>query len=362
MKQLSFRRSLLLAGCWFTALGAVAPAGRGADVAGMFIFEQAPFAQCHASTIAEAADGTLVAAWFGGTHEKHPDVGIWVSRREGGTWSRPVEVATGIQYARSAGGVHRHPTWNPVLVQPPGGPLLLFYKVGPTPETWWGVRLQSADGGRTWGEPVRLPEEVLGPIKNKPVILADGTMLCPSSREAPGAGWTVHLELSRDFGRTWQLTPALESANGIDAIQPSVLVHRDGRLQLLCRSKAGVIATAWSSDAGRTWSGLQATMLPNPNSGTDAVTLADGRHLLVYNPTRPAAGQWGGPRTPLVVAISVDGLAWRTVATLESEPGEYSYPALIQGADGRVHVTYTWRRTRIKHVILDPATLGAAGN
>ncbi len=347
--------------CCLAIFGAAAAMGQGTAPSGGFIFSRAPFAQCHASTIAEANDGTLVAAWFAGTREKHPDVGIWVSRLEGGAWSEPREVANGIQYVSTDGKVRRHPSWNPVLFQAAGGPLLLFYKVGPTPETWWGMRLESADGGRTWGVPERLPEDVLGPIKNKPVALADGTLLCPSSREDPKRGWTVHLELSRDLGRTWELTPALDGGGRLNAIQPSVLIHRTGRLQLLCRSKEGVIATAWSEDAGRTWSDLQTTSLPNPNSGTDAVTLADGRHLLVYNPTRPPKGKWGGPRTPLVVAISSDGLNWRTVATLESEPGEYSYPAVIQGADGRVHVTYTWRRTRIKHVILDQGILGASG-
>ena len=38
-------------------------------------------------------------------------------------------------------------------------------------------------------------------------------------------------------------------------------------------------------------------------------------------------------------------------------PGEYSYPAVIQTADGRVHITYTWKRQRVKHVTVDPAKL-----
>ena len=90
------------------------------------------------------------------------------------------------------------------------------------------------------------------------------------------------------------------------------------------------------------------TSLPNPNSGTDALTLLDGRQLLVYNPV--AEG-----RTPLAVALSVDGKTWRDVLTLEKQPGEYSYPAAIQSADGLVHITYTWKRLRIKHVVVDPA-------
>lgn len=322
-----------------------------------FIFERAPFAQCHASTIAESADGTIVAAWFGGTLEKHPDVGIWISSLESGAWGSPREVATGVQYSRTDGTVERFPTWNPVLFQAKDGPLMLFYKVGPTPETWWGMLMKSFDGGQTWQEPERLPEGVLGPIKNKPVSLPGGVILCPSSREDPARGWTVHLESTRDMGRTWQLTPALETEGVVNAIQPSVLLHAGGSLQLLCRTKEGCIATAWSRDSGRTWSSLKRTILPNPNSGTDAVTLSDGRYLLVYNPTTPAPGKWGGPRTPLIAALSSDGVSWRTVAALESEPGEYSYPAVIQAADGRIHVTYTWQRTRIRHVILDRALL-----
>src|SRR3712207_4051161 len=98
-----------------------------------FIYDKAPFPECHASTLAETADA-LVAAWFGGTEEGHKDVGIWVSRQEESGWSEPVEVARGVQ----ADGT-RHPCWNPVLFQYPDGPLLLFYKVGPNPQAWWGM-------------------------------------------------------------------------------------------------------------------------------------------------------------------------------------------------------------------------------
>src|SRR5262245_18716531 len=95
-----------------------------------FIYETAPFPQCHASTIAESKDG-LVAASFGGTREKHPDVGIWVSRLEDGKWTAPVEVANCVESAEK-----RYTTWHPVLHQmkagAKSGPLLLFYKVGPS--------------------------------------------------------------------------------------------------------------------------------------------------------------------------------------------------------------------------------------
>jgi predicted neuraminidase len=321
-----------------------------------FLNENAPYPQCHASTIVETAPGSLVAAWFGGTRESHQDVGIWVTRLEAGRWLNATEVANGVQ----ADGT-RFPTWNPVLFYPPGGPLLLFYKVGPSPSRWWGMVKTSPDGGRTWGEAKRLATPVLGPIKNKPVILADGTWLSASSTEGTPTGWRAHVELSRDRGGSWEFVgPIDKGAGALEAIQGSVLFHQGGRLQALLRTRNGVLATTWSSDAGRSWSPLEPSGLPNPNSGTDAVTLRDGRHLLVYNHVVPPPDTPSkGVRYPLNVAISDDGLTWRMVLTLEDQPlpSGYAYPAVIQTADGLVHITYTWNRERIKHVVLDPRNL-----
>lgn len=320
-----------------------------------FVDANAPYPSCHASTIVETAPGQLVAAWFAGTREGQPDVGIWVSRHEKDGWTRPVEVATGVQPEGP-----RHPTWNPVLFQAPAGPLLLFYKVGPSPRAWWGMVLRSADGGTTWGKAERLPDSVLGPIKNKPVVLSDGSWLAGSSTEGSSTGWRVHFELSRDQGKTWQAIGPVDNGGTIDAIQPSILFHRDGRLQALVRTRSGFVGTTWSKDQGQTWSALAATSLPNPNSGIDALTLADGRHLVVYNHSAPHVGRpTSGVRYPLDVALSEDGVDWKRVVTLESAPvaSGYAYPAVIQAADGRVHITYTWDRKRIKHVVLDPKKL-----
>jgi predicted neuraminidase len=342
------RLCLLVAAC--TGLVAAAAADpAGPVVLSEFVFTTAPFPECHASTIADV-DGTLVAAWFGGTEEKHPDVGIWVSRRENGRWTPPAEVATGRQP-----DAPRQPCWNPVLFRPRAGNLQLYYKVGPSPTQWWGMAMTSADGGRTWAPPRRLPDGVLGPIKNKPVQLADGTILAPTSSEVDG--WRAYFERSADGGRTWARTDFVCDGKSVGAIQPAILTHRDGKLQALCRNRAGPILETWSTDGGRTWSPAAPTALPNPNSGIDAVTLADGRHVLVYNHVPSMLGKWGGPRTPLNVAVSADGKNWRAAAVLEREPGEYSYPAVIRAADGAVHVTYTWNRKRIKHVVLDPRKL-----
>lgn len=330
---------------WCVMLLAVpAPQATARVVRSEFIFERAPFASAHASTIAETRSG-LVAAWFGGSRESAPDVGIWVSRREkDGRWTAPEEVATG---ADAKG--QRLPCWNPVLFADDGR-LLLFYKVGPNPREWWGMVRTSTDDGRTWSTGTRLADGVLGPIKNKPLKLADGTWLSPSSTEAVGDGsgpWRVHFERSTDAGRTWTIvTPppaATPDRSNIDAIQPTLLQHPGGRLQAIGRTREKRLFTTWSSDAGRSWTPLTLLDVPNPNSGVDAVTLADGRHLLVYNPSASA-------RTPLSVAISQDGITWTRLLDLETAPGEYSYPAVIQSRDGHVQITYTWKREKIKHV------------
>ena len=310
-----------------------------------FIYEKAPFPSCHASTIAETPEG-LVVAFFGGTAERNPDVGIWISRCIGSRWSEPKEVANGIQPDGN-----RYPCWNPVLFKFRNGPLLLFYKVGPSPSQWWGILIRSNDNGVTWSKPERLPEGFMGPVKNKPVLLKNGVLLCPSSTE--NNGWQVQMERTADSGKTWTKTILSGGENKFSAIQPSVLILPDGKLQILCRTKEGSIAQSYSEDAGITWSALHTTSLPNPNSGIDAVTLKNGTQLLVYNPTSTSKDGTSGPRTPLSVAITKDSKNWKDVMTLESEPGEFSYPAVIQTSDEQIQITYTWKRKLIKHVTIE---------
>jgi predicted neuraminidase len=309
-----------------------------------FIFESAPFPSCHASTIVETQRG-LLAAWFGGTKEGHPDVGIWASRLDKGQWTAPTEIADGVEPDGK-----RLPCYNPVLFQPPGGPLMLFYKVGAHPRSWWGYRKTSTDQGATWSKPQRLAEPLIGPVKNKPVILGDGTLLSGSSTEQDG--WRVHFERSTDGGKSWQFVGPVNDGQQIGAIQPSILFHPGGKLQAIGRTQQGKLFEIWSDDGGKSWGPMTLTTLPNPNSGTDAITLCDGRHLLVYNHTTKG-------RSPLNVAISRDGKHWQAALVLESEKGEFSYPAVIQTKDGLVQITYTWKRQRIKHVVVDPTKLDA---
>ena len=340
---LSALSAILATGC---ASSSVKP--QASIVRSEFIYETAPFPSCHASTLAETKDG-LIVAWFGGTHERHPDVGIWISHYHKDRWTPPVEVANGLGF-----GTNRFPTWNPVLFQSKTGPVMLFYKVGPSPSTWWGMLITSSDGGRTWSAPRRLPDGILGPIKNKPVQLANGDLLSPSSTEGE-AGWRVHFERSSDLGQTWTATPPWNDGKAIGAIQPSILFHARGKLQALGRAKQGKIFEIWSEDGGKSWDKMTLTALPNPSAGTDAVTLKDGRHLLVYNHSSKS-------RSPLNVAVSKDGKNWQAALVLEDDPAApngFSYPAVIQTSDGLVHITYTWKRERIKHIVIDPAKLEA---
>lgn len=324
-----------------------------------FIYESAPFPECHASTIEQTTAGGIVAAWFGGTKEKSPDVGIWFSRLLNGKWRVPVEVANGVQYTTAEGCVHRHPTWNPVLFQPKSGPLMLFYKAGPTPQTWWGMLTTSADGGKSWSHPHRLPEGILGPIKNKPVQLENGDILCPTSNETneKKSKWTAHFERTSDLGKTWQKIGPVNDGIKIQSIQPSILFTGDEKLLAIGRTRQNRVFEVASNDGGATWGPMTLGSLPNPNSGTDAVTLKDGRHLIVYNHVPGNPKSWGGKRTPLNVAVSKDGRTWQAAVVLENKPGEYSYPAVIQSSDGLVHITYTWKRQRVRHAVLDPTKL-----
>jgi predicted neuraminidase len=322
-----------------------------------FIYEKAPYPSCHSVTIVEATNGDLVSAWFGGSHERHPDVCIYSAIKPKGSdkWGEPIKVADGVMKDGT-----RFPTWNPVLYQIPNGDLMLFYKIGPKPSEWWGVYRTSSDGGKTWSEKIDMPsKDFLGPIKNKPVLLSNGTLLLPSSTE--GNGWHLRMESTPDFGKTWVMGDTISRGKEkINAIQPSILFHKDGSIQAIGRTKNRAVFSTFSKDNGKTWSDIELIGLPNNNSGTDAVTLKNGKHLLVYNHVLPPGKEAKGPRTPLNLSISDDGINWKAVLVLEdSKISQYSYPSIIQSSDGMVHIVYTWRRQKLKYVKVDPGKLVA---
>ncbi len=304
-----------------------------------FVFEEAPFPSCHASTVVELRNGELLAAWFGGAGEGKPDVAIWAARRSQSGWSKPEELVR----------EPNTPAWNPVLFHAKTGRLWLYYKFGTNPREWSAGRRSSDDDGKSWSAPEHLPAGILGPIRAKPLLLRDGTIVSGSSVESYHS-WAAWIERSVDNGETWTkhgpitVAGSGEKAGTSGIIQPSVLQIAGAHLRFYARSTRdiGRICVSDSRDAGKTWSQARPTELPNPNSGIDAVRLLDGRIVIVYNDTQTG-------RTPLNLAVSRDGEHFKNFETLESEPGEYSYPAMIVGKDGTLHITYTWNRKRIRY-------------
>lgn len=308
----------------------------------MLIFDKAPFPSCHAATLVEVSAGRLLAAWFGGKAEGATDVKIWQAGFDGKTWSAPTVAAQEPGF----------PCWNPVLFKSRSKTLFLFYKAGPNPMTWSGYMRRSNDDGKTWSRVEQLPAGLLGPIKNKPIESKPGTILSGTSVESHRA-WCAWVERSSDDGKTWRrFGPIAVPDQPHGLIQPTLLRTSDDRILALCRSRGiGAICQSESKDEGETWSAAKPLELPNPNSGIDAVGTAKGEFFLVYNHTKSG-------RSPLNLARSRDdGKTWQRVALLEDGPGEFSYPAIMQSGDGRLHIAYTWNRRHIKHVTYDPAEL-----
>jgi alpha-L-rhamnosidase len=333
-----------------------------------FLYKTASFPECHSASIVETKKGDLVATYFGGTKERNPDVCIWVSRKPKGAkdWTKPQLVADGVgiingnQLSSEPG--QREACWNPVLFETPKGELQLYFKIGPNVAGWKGWRVTSKDGGKTWSNREKLPDDIYGPIKNKPVLVGN-RLIAPTSDERNG--WKVYFELSDDMGKTWRRTAFVEADAGVKAIQPSIIQLPDGRLEALCRTRSRHIGVTYSSDNGETWSKLQLIDTPNNNSGIDAVTLSEelrvgtsaekGTYAMVCNDWPIEPDKEKGARTPLSVLRSTDGTNWQQWITLEDSPiSQYSYPSVIQSRDGHIHVVYTWRRQRIKHVELIP--------
>lgn len=325
-----------------------------------FLYTKASFPECHSATIAETKNGDLVATYFGGTKERNPDVCIWVSRKPKGSsnWTLPQMVADGVMNDSV-----RKACWNPVVYQIPGGDLVIYFKIGSKVSDWTGWMVRSKDGGKTWSKRMPLQQDFLGPVKNKPV-LSKGRLIAPTSIESDG--WRLYFEYSDDMGKTWKRTPYVATDSIMQdgkmrikdlAIQPTIIFLSDGRLAALARTRSEHVAITYSSDNGETWTKLKLLSLPNNNSGLDAVTLSNGMHVMICNekPIPHGIKNGKGLRTPLSLMKSDDGENWHHWITLEDSPiSQYSYPSIIQTADGHIHCIYTWRRQRIKHIELLP--------
>jgi len=308
-----------------------------------------PTAFCHGATLLPLPSGDLLGAWFGGTAEGRPDSSIYVARLRAGAaaWDPPVEAAP-------HGG---HPCGNPVLfLGAPGVVWLAYFRV-------WGewctggkpCARVSLDEGRTWGPEMVLLDRPGVLTKNKPLRVG-AELLLPVYDEVAWRVGIARLEIARHTDRWVFDDLAIGAASGIAMIQGTLVEAKPGRLLMLMRTKVGRIWRVESADGGRTWQGLRPTPLPNPNAGIDMARLPDGRLWLAYNATDRGRDPMDWTlRYPLCLAESADGGdTWRDLLTLEHGPGEFSYPAVVPDAAGRVHVAYTSRRTAIVHVVLDP--------
>jgi predicted neuraminidase len=337
----------------------------------------------HASTLVELANGDVLAAWFAGTWEGDDNVAIYAALQHNGVWRTPRELAR----------VDHTACWNPVLFHDKKGVLWLYYKVGSSPSTWTGRRKRSLDEGLTWSAAEPLPMGVLGPIKDKPLVLADGVIVSGSSVEDEGENgkWTAWIERSTDDGKSWTKAGPITVPDALDVpdagalaavregkrvdhdkvagvetkinppsqttvglIQPAVVSLGGMHLRIYARSKtrASRIAIADSVDEGRSWTQAHYIDLPNPNSGIDAVGLRDGRVVLIFNNSY-------NRRSPLNLAVSRDGEHFRIFKKLDEGPGQYSYPAIVQAANGDLLMTYSWRRQTIKFVRVPLAEVAA---
>ncbi|MDY3552539.1 sialidase family protein [Gemmata sp. JC717] len=282
-----------------------------------------------------------MATWFGGKAEGAKDVEIWASTFDGKKWSEPKVFGT----------EPGQPCWNPVLFKSAKGTLFLWYKAGPKPDNWTGYVRTSADNGKTWTKPEMMPSTFMGPVRAKPIQLANGTILAGTSWESY-RNWVPFVDRSTDEGKTWKRSNPFPVPEKFNQIQPALFEAKDGKIVVLMRSRNPLtVCRSESKDGGETFSPAEETSLANPSSGIDCVRTQEGDVFLIYNPTSVL-------RTPISLARSTDdGKTWKKVADLETEPGEFSYPAIIESSAGTLEITYTWKRTHIKHQSVDPKKL-----
>lgn len=356
-----------------------------------------PCVQNHAANLCWLPDGTLACVWFGGTMEGMGDISVWMSRLRPGAdrWSPAERLSDRADRSEQ----------NPVLFVAPDGDVWLFHTSQPggrQDECEIHVR-RSQDGGASFGETRRLGDFTGVFVRQPPRIGPNGEWLLPGFRcvTPPEGRWTGSLDtavmlVSRDGGATWSTT---EVPDSLGAVHMNPVPAQDGIMPAFFRDRfSNRVRRSLSLDGGLGWSKPTETDLPNNNSSVQAIRLADGRIALVGNPVNAkmsdqrraslydeiddegGAGMppgpngtggaiWGVPRAPLVLALSRDnGATFPDIRRLEEGSGycltnnskdglnkEYSYPSIIAGPDGTLHIAYTYHRRAIKYVRLKPA-------
>lgn len=311
------------------------------------LFEQMPDRpSVHCATLAELPDGTLLSAWFAGSYEMARDVVLMMARLSPGsdTWSAPELLVE----------VPGHSLGQPVfLLHPTNGELWFFFNVimedhWTSAQPYW---MRSTDSGHTWQPAQQLMDYPGLMFRSKPFLLP-GRIILPAYDEVT---WQSRMLISDDDGQSWRLTEPLTTPLG--NIHPCIVQRADGSLLAYLRtggkSVDGVIWRTESRDNGDTWSNPTPTPLPNPNAGIDLIRTNTGALLLAHNPISTG-------RTTLSVAWSTEDETWPHQQILHDEPGEYSYPTLLQSADGTIHMVYTYRREHIQYARFDEAWVKGA--
>ncbi|MDP6125353.1 MAG: exo-alpha-sialidase [Candidatus Latescibacteria bacterium] len=293
----------------------------------------------HGSTVIALPSGEVLAAWYAGEGEKRSDVAIFVSRLapQSTTWSEPKIL---IDHPGLSEG-------NPVWFMHPDGRLFLYYVTMYGNSSWDTCKIHyrvSRDQGHTWGDEFTLREELGWMTRHRPIVLGNGDFVFPLYNEIR---WSAEFLISSDQGRTWTHSQSLVSypLN----LQPSVIERSDSSLVAYMRADGGKLLKSRSADYGQSWSPVRFSGLPNPNASAMAINLLGGKVGIVYNDSPNS-------RDHLTLAISEDGGDTFPVKRLiQPVGGDYHYPYIDQADDGTIHITYTYFRDTIKHVMCNEA-------
>lgn len=363
-------------------------------------FLPSPMIQNHAAFLHLLDDGALLCCWFGGTLEGKADIAIWgaILPAGGDGWGAAHRLSH--DPARSE--------QNPVVFRAPDGGLVLFHTAQPSGNQD-ACRIRMARLTRDPADPTRITADEgrildLGPgdfVRGRVVLRDDGAWLLPLFRctTRPGRKWTgshdvAAIATSTDAGESWTVA---EVPASLGCVHMSPVPGNPQVMPAFYRRRqADAVFRSESRDGGRTWTAPEATDLPNNNSSIAATRLADGRIALIGNlasaatstdrraslydelgedddrpDADPAGGitpVWGVPRAPVAVCLSTDeGRSFPHRILIEDGPGtctsndstdgrnaEMSYPWLLQGPDGTLHLAYTYHRRAIKYVQLPP--------
>lgn len=294
-----------------------------------------PTPSCHASSIVKFKN-KFYTTWFGGTGESKPDVTIWLATSfDGVEWSVPKDMSEIKNIAH----------WNPVLFAK-DETIYLYYKIGLHPDDWTTYVRESNDGENWSTEKIMIEGDKLGrgPVKNKPIELSNGSVLAPASIEYKNGLTDCFVDISKDM-KNWKRGKNVHSRLFVEKIQPALVESEKGVVRMYIRTNRGRIYESISKNYGEKFGKAKPIGLLNNNSGLDVAINSKGVIGLIHNPN----GENWGERSPLIIAFPFDkGKTWTKKVTIESEPGEYSYPAII--ADGEsFRMTYTYNRSLIRY-------------